>query len=174
MIPFRIELDDSLNDSPMECSLWEGVYLGVYLSWHPVEALGADKNYFDIAGQVTSMEDGREVILLCIIESVKVINTKRGDQMAFLVLCDGNTSRVDATVFPTTYKLYHEFLEEGNIVGVIGKVQNNDERQGLIVDMISRNVTQFRQVGTGKLLKVEIARQEETSLAVHELPDSEE
>ncbi|KMK53972.1 DNA polymerase III subunit alpha [Fructobacillus sp. EFB-N1] len=102
--------------------------LGFNLSGHPTEAFQAEYD----RGVVTTMVNlvaGQNVKVLGLVKSVKVIQTKRGDDMAFVNLTD-MTGSVDVTVFPKVYDKVKSTLKVGRLVRVGGKTE---VRQGLSV-----------------------------------------
>ncbi|MFC4760553.1 DNA polymerase III subunit alpha [Fructobacillus durionis] len=100
--------------------------LGFNLSGHPTEAFQADYD----AGKVRSIADlaeNQQVSIYGLIKQVKVIKTKKGDQMAFLSVSD-MTGSVDVTVFPKTYERLADQLKIGRVFQISGKTEL---RQGL-------------------------------------------
>ncbi|USS92120.1 DNA polymerase III subunit alpha [Fructobacillus americanaquae] len=102
--------------------------LGFNLSGHPTEAFQADYD----RGTVTAMVNlvaGQRVKVLGLVKNVKIIQTKRGDDMAFVNLTD-MTGSVDVTIFPKIYDKVKAVLKVGRLVQVGG---NTEVRQGISV-----------------------------------------
>ena len=106
---------------------------GFYLSHHPTT------NYFYDNKDVIKIEDitkyfNKDVYILLLVERIKVINTKRGEEMCFI---DGSdeTGMIDITVFPKTYKLYSN-IKRGDIIKVYGKVEKQYNEYKLIAKKI--------------------------------------
>ncbi|MDD9138820.1 DNA polymerase III subunit alpha [Fructobacillus sp. CRL 2054] len=100
--------------------------LGFNLSGHPTEAF---QEVYD-AGKVKSiaeLSENQQVSIYGLIKQVKVIKTKKGDQMAFLSVSD-MTGSVDVTVFPKTYERLADQLKIGRVFQISGKTE---VRQGL-------------------------------------------
>ena len=116
--------------------------LGVYLSGHPLdsdrallkqlcsrrardfslEAIEEEKNLVDdehctVGGMITGIN--RRI-------------TKKNDMMAFVTLED-NTGSMEVVVFPKTYELTEELIQEDKKVFVYGRVQMNDEANGKLI-----------------------------------------
>lgn len=116
--------------------------LGVYLSGHPLdsdrallkqlcsrrardfslEAIEEEKNLVDdehctVGGMITGIN--RRI-------------TKKNDMMAFLTLED-NTGSMEVVVFPKTYELTEELIQEDRKVFVYGRVQMSDEANGKLI-----------------------------------------
>ena len=101
---------------------WEKEVCGIYLASHPL-----DKYPVRDFGQTTHSFGG-------IINAVKVIKTKKGDDMAFLTVED-RTSIIDVTVFPSVYKKCKYEMKEGYIVYTKGRI---DGQNKWIADSIER------------------------------------
>ncbi|MBS9335969.1 DNA polymerase III subunit alpha [Fructobacillus papyrifericola] len=102
--------------------------LGFNLSGHPTEAFSAAYD----AGKVQTIADlseNQQVAIYGLIKQVKVIKTKKGDQMAFLSVSD-MTGTVDVTVFPKLYERLAEQLRAGKVFLIAGKTE---VRQGLSI-----------------------------------------
>lgn len=96
--------------------------IGVYISGHPLdeyEAVLAKKN-------ITRVSDLREkavnasVTLAGVVTDLRIVTTKRGEDMAFAVLED-KTGPCDLTIFPRTWAQYRQLLESQEVLVVDGK-----------------------------------------------------
>ncbi|MFC6295990.1 DNA polymerase III subunit alpha [Lactiplantibacillus daoliensis] len=99
----------------------EAEVLGAYVSGHPVES------YKWLAQQqkttlVSALSAEQNVKLLIYITKIRVIRTKRGQQMAFATGSD-LSGEIDLTIFPTTYQRLQETLKPDSIVLISGKVE---------------------------------------------------
>ncbi|RRG17710.1 DNA polymerase III subunit alpha [Weissella viridescens] len=100
--------------------------LGVYLSGHPIEAyLG--QPHTDINSLVAGLD---QVTLIGYVQNVKVIRTKKGDQMAFVDVMD-LTGTISITVFPKLYQQVAPLLEKGKTLRIQGKVEQQRGRDSL-------------------------------------------
>jgi len=90
---------------------------------------------------VESLEDKPEktgVKAIGKLTRVKVITTKKGDEMAFLEIED-ETGKVDVTVFPRTYERFKHLLEEEEeetLLLVTGKTEKREGRVKLTADKL--------------------------------------
>lgn len=99
----------------------ESEFLGAYVSGHPVES------YKWLAQQqqttlVSALSAEQSVKLLVYITKIRVIRTKRGQQMAFATGSD-LSGEIDLTIFPTTYQRLQAVLKTDTIVLISGKVE---------------------------------------------------
>lgn len=103
--------------------------LGVYLSKHPIDKYGkmlrGVKELKNIA-QVHDMElDSKAIVIAGVVNSCKVINTKKGDQMAFLEVED-RYGAIEVVVFPKVYANYQNTLAEERVVLIEAYTQINE------------------------------------------------
>lgn len=122
---------DTFTDISLEERLKnEEKYLGVYLSAHPVEQF---KNLI-ISQKVTAIsriqEQEERLHLLVYIKKIKVIRTKKGQQMAF-VTGEDQTGQVDITVFSDLFKKVIPVLKEKMVMLLTGKAEQT--KRGLQV-----------------------------------------
>ncbi|WP_313469531.1 OB-fold nucleic acid binding domain-containing protein, partial [Lysinibacillus sp.] len=97
--------------------------LGFYISTHPV----AQERHFwnDITctcRELKQMRDGTLVKIIGIIEEVKKIRTKKGEQMAFVHLQD-EYGTVSITLFPQVFQIVQELLVEDEMLWVEGVIE---------------------------------------------------
>jgi len=120
---------------------WEKDLLGVYVSSHPLLQLSISYQHAVSAtcSDITVEKRGRPVSILGMIASIRTINTKKGDRMAFVTMEDMD-GVCDVTVFPKTFEKSKAFLQEGRIVLVRGKVDVRKDRAGIIADTITNEL----------------------------------
>ena len=104
---------------------------GFYLSSHPTNIYKKDNPYCIPIVEIDKNID-KTIDTLLLVEKIKVINTKKGDKMAFLTGSDETGSK-EFIVFPNTFKNF-ENLEKGNIIKVRGKVEKRLNEIQVIVD----------------------------------------
>lgn len=102
--------------------LWEKETLGLYVSSHPLAGL---RKYIRkkarLLSTINSEDSGKRVTLAGIIESIKVLRTKKGESMAILSIEDG-TGKIEVTLFPRVYGQAADILEKPDTVLVIAGV----------------------------------------------------
>ncbi|MDM5229879.1 DNA polymerase III subunit alpha [Lysinibacillus pakistanensis] len=97
--------------------------LGFYISAHPVteeRAFWPDANV--TCRELKHTRDGTYVKVIGLIEEIKKIRTKRGEQMAFAQLQD-EYGTVSITLFPQVFQLVQDFLKEDEILYIEGTVE---------------------------------------------------
>ena len=77
----------------------------------------------------------KKVDSLILVDKIKVIKTKKGDEMAFITGSD-ETLTMDFTLFPKVYRLY-TMVEKGNLLLISGRVEKRLDQYQVIVDKIT-------------------------------------
>lgn len=121
----ELTLDDRLSK--------EREYLGVYLSAHPLDKYSAFAQGIGTSS-IASLVPDQQAIILVRVRGIKEIETKKGDEMAF-VTCVDQTGEIEAPFFPKQFLRYHKGLRENAELLFYGRVQ---ERNGLsfVVDRV--------------------------------------
>lgn len=119
----------------------EELYLGVYLSGHPTEEFKKTR----LAKQVMLVSDvveNQAARLLIYVKDVRVIRTKKGEQMAF-VEGDDLTGSLSLTLFPTVFRTLRQTVEKNQVYFVEGKIEKSNYNQELqlLVNQIEKAST---------------------------------
>ncbi len=127
---------------------WEKELLGVYAASHPMQNLGIDLSEIVTChcNELNEEYHDKNVVLAGMISDVRVINTKKGDQMAFVNLEDLQ-GKCEVVVFPRTYAEVKEQLVPDMVVVMKGKAQTREGQTNLLVDSIQNYVEQARAGG---------------------------
>jgi DNA polymerase-3 subunit alpha len=100
--------------------------LGFYISGHPLDVYKEEMKTSVIVDlsvpQKITLE--KPTSLIAMINSKRVIMTKKGKEMCFVTLSDKNGS-VDCTIFPKTYEKIKDYIAVEGIYGFIGKFQKD-------------------------------------------------
>ncbi len=128
---------DSPAATPMERLSWERELLGLYLSGHPLDKFKKiidDKNYH-INNVKNNPKEGKEIVVAGIIEEIRPIITKKGDNMAFMKISDYNDT-LETVVFPRTMVEFKNLLIKDKCVALKGKISLRNGEISLIVDKV--------------------------------------
>ncbi|WP_125605636.1 DNA polymerase III subunit alpha [Lapidilactobacillus bayanensis] len=147
--------------------------LGAYVSGHPLSGYQQTFN----REHVTTVQrlTQQPANLLVYLHHVKVIRTKRGEQMAF-VSAEDLTDEVEITVFPRTFHQAQSLLEAGKVILVKGKLDQRHDRgqkPGFIADVImaaqpdQQVATLYLQI-TAEKDQAKIQEQLQTVLLAHQ------
>jgi len=123
--------------------LWEKELLGVYAVSHPVQQLGIDlrKVVTCACNELDEAYDGKNVVLAGMISGVRTINTKKGDQMAFVQIEDLQ-GQCEVVVFPRTYTEVKDKLILDTVLIFKGKAQSREGQTSLLLDSVQTYVDQ--------------------------------
>ncbi len=121
---------------PEEKLSWEKDLLGLYVSGHPLDKFKdrfEEKN-ISIKNVKKSM-DGISAVAAGIVESVKPIITKKGDQMCFMKIADIFDS-IEIVVFPKKFTDYKDLLVTDKIIAVEGSISRRNGSVSILAEKI--------------------------------------
>ena len=133
---------------------------GLYLSGHPLdEYVGFyDKYGFTKLSDIIATDsldasnDRREVWIMGVVNSKKVIRTKAGSTMAFIQLED-LTASLEVVVFATVYEKYAKTLENGDIFVIRGEVSVREDEAPKVLCQTIENIADFKPANQGLVQK---------------------
>ncbi len=104
--------------------------LGLYLTGHPIDRYAAELKRITrtTIADLRPTENG-SVMVGGLVVALRVINTRRGDRMAFVTL-DDRTGRIDLAMFGELYQRYRERIVKDALVIVKGAVSTDDYSGG--------------------------------------------
>ncbi|AOM82252.1 DNA polymerase III alpha subunit [Salisediminibacterium beveridgei] len=111
--------------------------MGFYMSGHPVEdyeELLRPFNKMSIHEAIdTHGQSGKTVRVAGMVEKVRYVQTKKGEQMAFIHITD-ETGGLDVTVFPKVLKNHQMSLKKQELVFLEGQMQWRQDQWNLIME----------------------------------------
>ena len=117
----------------------EQEWLGVGISPHPLLILAKNSLYPIVS--LSELSEGQTATVLVEIQSIRVIRTKKGENMAFLKVSDSK-SNLEVTVFSDQYRQFKNLLHEGRFYYLNGKVQARDGRLQLVLNNLKEAVSE--------------------------------
>lgn len=117
----------------------EQEWLGVGISPHPLLILAKNPLYPIVS--LSELSEGQRATVLVEIQSIRVIRTKKGENMAFLKVSDSKT-KLEVTVFSDQYRQFKNLLHEGRFYYLNGKVQARDGRLQLVLNNLKEAVSE--------------------------------
>ncbi|MDY4346412.1 DNA polymerase III subunit alpha [Streptococcus sp. BJSWXB6CM1] len=117
----------------------EQEWLGVGISPHPLLILAKNPLYPIVS--LSELSEGQTATVLVEIQSIRVIRTKKGENMAFLKVSDSK-SNLEVTVFSDQYRQFNNLLHEGRFYYLNGKVQARDGRLQLVLNNLKEAVSE--------------------------------
>lgn len=117
--------------------VWEKELLGLYISGHPLDKFKERLAKRSITlGQIKErMKPGVTTVTGGMIEDVRVVVTRKGDQMAFIRLADYDGS-IEAVVFPKSFAEYKSILKPESCIALKGKLSNRNGELSLVADAL--------------------------------------
>ena len=107
--------------------------LGFYVSEHPLKNLLQINQDPDVVTLAQLADKKGKVSVIVMINSIKLVVTKKGDAMAILQLED-LTHQIKAVVFPKSYEEVKQHITENAILQISGKIEKDGEEIQIIVD----------------------------------------
>lgn len=109
--------------------------LGFYISGHPLDSYDQKLKSLGIHPMHTLEElpDNTVVTVAGMVLSVKMIVSKKGQQMAFMELED-RIAKLETVIFPNPWKKYKSLVEKGSLLMLKARLQKEDEGVKLIAD----------------------------------------
>lgn len=115
--------------------MWERELMGLYISAHPLDEYA---EYFAEQtiplGTLTKDHDGNKVIIGGLINTLRIIVTKKGSKMAFVGLED-KTGDTEIIVFPSVYQEIGSQLRQDVAIRVEGVINMRDRDGQMTTDM---------------------------------------
>lgn len=106
---------------------------GFYLSSHPTTMYKKDNPYCITINDVSNYFS-KKVDTLILVDKIKIIDTRKGDKMAFITGSD-ETGSMDYTLFPKVYKEYSN-IQRGDLLKIRGNVERRLDQYQIIVEKI--------------------------------------
>lgn len=159
-------LDKVAPATPKEKLAWERELLGIFLGEHPLQALREKiEGKFDEIDSLAARAPEEKVKLLGTITTVKKINTKSGDTMAFVGFED-LSGATELVVFPTIYKENTAVLVQDKIVCVEGRVSFKDNAPKILLNSVREVDDSFM----AHVDKIKVKEKKEPVVSVVQVP----
>lgn len=117
--------------------MWEKELLGLYVSGHPLDKFKErlSKRNMTLGELKARVKPGMVTITGGMIENVRVILTKKGDQMAFIKLADFDGS-IEAVVFPKDYATHKDIIRVESCIVLKGTLNNRNGEYSIVADAL--------------------------------------
>lgn len=134
----KMTLDRSMKPpTKSDILTWEKELLGLYISGHPLEKYEKqiEKHGMNIKKAIESTREGVTVVIYGILEDIRPVTTKKGEQMAFLRLTD-LTGTIEVVVFPKIFESNKNILIKDTCVGIKGHISGRNGETSLVTEAI--------------------------------------
>jgi len=104
--------------------------LGLYLTGHPVDEYLEELKHF-VQSRIADLKpDKKSQLVAGLVVGMRVIKTRRGDNMAVITL-DDRSGRIEVAIFADAYKAHRDKIEKDALLVVEGQVAEDDYTGGL-------------------------------------------
>lgn len=109
--------------------LGEKETLGLYLTGHPIQRYLGELGQFTTS-RIVELKPSQDqtVVIAGLVVTIRTMNSKRGDRIAFVTL-DDRSGRVELAIFAEAYRRFRDLLVKDKLLVVCGTV-NVDEYSG--------------------------------------------
>ncbi|WNF36041.1 DNA polymerase III subunit alpha [Bacillaceae bacterium IKA-2] len=172
----EITLPDLIQVPPFketEKLYFEKEVIGFYLSSHPIEAF-ADllKSHKRILiSESLLKEDGYVTRIGGLVETVRRIKTKKGEQMAFLKLSD-ESGDINVTIFPKIFQQHRSVFQEGELAFLEGKLEVSESRLQLVVRKAIDIKSLSKKIENKIILYLKIVQDKSSSMQLIKLKEN--
>lgn len=118
-----------------EISLYEKEALGFNMKYDIFKQYYSLKKRYNTI-DISNLKVSKNINVLFIINNIKVIKTKKNEEMAFISISD-DTGNVDGTLFPLVFSKYKNVLRKGAVCLGRCNVEIRNEKNSLIFDNIA-------------------------------------
>lgn len=125
-------------EAPLASRLaWEKELLGLYVSGHPLDRVKEklSQRPMTLSELKAKMSPGTTIVAAGMIEDVRTILTRAGDQMAFVKIADYDGT-IEAAVFPRTYAEHKAILIPENVIALKGKLSERNGELSMVADKL--------------------------------------
>ena len=143
---------------------FEKEILGFYISGHPLAHYHNEiKEFTEISTKnLKQSVEGENVRLVGLIEHVKLTNTRKTNERMAILRVEDMDGEVEAVVFPSSYEKLANYIHEGEVVFLSGKVSFRDNDPKIIVE----DMKQIHDVyGTIKAINLDLTEVGERDLS---------
>lgn len=113
----------------------EQALIGIGLSDHPLISLAKKANRSFV--WIEELADNSKATILVEVQSIKVIRTKNGENMAFMQVTD-TKKKLDVTLFPEVYRRFAQLIQEKGYYYLTGKIQERDGRLQMVLAEVEK------------------------------------
>jgi DNA polymerase-3 subunit alpha len=160
-----IRLPDVLEWPVGKLLSFERDSVGFFLSGHPIEGFVDEVDRYSSCriSQLSSSPSGKEVSVAGMPSSMKVIRTKRGDKMAFVILED-DTGDIECIFFAEPFSNSLKVLKSGRPIMLKGKMDSKGDDPKILAESVEL-MSELRERGT-KEVQISILPEEITKSSV--------
>jgi DNA polymerase-3 subunit alpha len=118
------------SGTPKERLNGEKDTLGLYLTGHPIDEYREELTHFVGHRIIDLKPDKNKQLVAGLVVGLRVIKTRRGDNMAIVSL-DDKSGRIEVAIFADTFKEYRDKIVKDALLVVEGQISEDDYTGGL-------------------------------------------
>ncbi len=132
----------------MKQLMMEKEVVGFFVSTHPLaQVRDKIRKYGYVSIQQAQYLKQKKIKMAAVVQSLKIIRTKKGETMAFATISD-ESDEIDTVLFPKIFRQVNHWLEEDSFVFVEGKLEERNEKKQLLVNDIQPYQLEEKQLTT--------------------------
>jgi len=129
--------------------------LGLYLTGHPFDYYRRELESISDLQRCQNVEKQLpNAVIAGMVVDLRVINTRRGDKMAFVTLDDG-VARVEVSIFSELYSLCQPLVSKDKILIVTGELKRKDD--GKSFEIIAQSASDIHDLRREKLRAIRLS-----------------
>lgn len=134
-----LRLEEAEPMSKQQKLAWEKELLGLYISGNPLDQFKDqfEKRDTDNAKIKEENKEGDIVVAAGLVEDVRVIRTKKNDEMAFIKIRD-YADMIEVVAFPRTYQQFHTILVPDQCLAIKGKLSERNGEKSILIDKVKK------------------------------------
>jgi DNA polymerase-3 subunit alpha len=126
--------DEEISDE--QRLTWEKELLGLYVSGHPLDKYEEKmKKCLPLSEIKEKIKPGTTTVAIGHVDDVRVIRTKKGDEMAFVKISD-KTDSLEIVFFPKVYAPNRDIIEINKCIAVKGNLNDRNDELSILVDKV--------------------------------------
>jgi DNA polymerase III subunit alpha len=152
----KIKLDENARATDEEKLAWEKELLGLFISGHPLDKF--KEKFSNPKNQIINIKksfvppkplaEGEKIdwrkkrqekldtkVVAGMIETIRIIKTKKNEDMAFVKIAD-LTDFIEVVFFPGTFLKYKDILKETNCIAIKGSLSERNGEISMLADQI--------------------------------------
>lgn len=164
--PGESKIDDYTREELID---FEQSLTGFYFTGHPMSQFTPLRNQYNTT-MIAELPTGNNHILIGKIESIRKIQTKTNQPMAFVSVSD-ESGDLDLVVFPNVYIKYLKILDKGRILLVKGKIEYKNNKKQMIVAELADATVLTKQTKSSKTLYLRFKTLNNDNNKMHQVRD---
>ncbi len=142
---------------------FEKEVLGFYVTGHPLTYYSVEQKEFTdyTTRELVNCIDGQDVKIVGIINNVKRTTTRKTNERMAILSLEDLEGEIEVVIFPSTYNQISPYLNEGEVVVLVGKLSFRDDSLKIIASDIKKIDEVYKSI---KSIRLDLTGTSEISL----------